>query len=232
VPLDQFAKGPLAKVNELPMKFKDKSPSSKVAQLQARWHGRSLKNSEKRALCIGIGCILGTTGLTLAYTLGAWHALTALMAGPLAEEVPSYTSANVTMSASALTITTDSASTQDFQDGTQADLAAGTALDVDYSSSRRALRLRAGEATFEVARDPDRPFVVWADGLTATALGTKFKVALAPIVCVQVYEGVVAVSEGSGKASQQLRRILKAGEVYTRRNSGKACGGGKTVDRE
>jgi transmembrane sensor len=61
-------------------------------------------------------------------------------------------------------------------DGTRVSLNAMSALDVDYSTSRRRLVLVEGQAYFEVARDASRPFQVDARGTTVSALGTAFDI--------------------------------------------------------
>ncbi len=49
-------------------------------------------------------------------------------------------------------------------------LAPDTAITVDYSETRRQVILHAGQAYFDVASNPSRPFVVQArDGLDATS---------------------------------------------------------------
>jgi transmembrane sensor len=73
-------------------------------------------------------------------------------------------------------------------DGSVAQLAPDSAIDVDYAGSRRAIRLLAGAAFFEVERDVARPFTVLADGVETTVLGTAFDVRLTgdgTIVAVQ-----------------------------------------------
>lgn len=62
-------------------------------------------------------------------------------------------------------------------DGSRAELSTATALSVDFSGSRRVVRLLDGEAWFQVAPDPSRPFAVETAGGVATALGTAFAVA-------------------------------------------------------
>ncbi len=63
-------------------------------------------------------------------------------------------------------------------DGSHVELDAKSAIAVHYSSARRRLTLLEGEAWFEVAPDPARPFVVEAAGGTVTALGTAFDVSV------------------------------------------------------
>ncbi|WP_282010516.1 FecR family protein [Nitrospina watsonii] len=61
-------------------------------------------------------------------------------------------------------------------DGSRVFLNTDSALAVDYAGDRRKVRLLTGEAEFQVAHDPDRPFVVHTEEGTATALGTAFVV--------------------------------------------------------
>lgn len=63
-------------------------------------------------------------------------------------------------------------------DGSHVQLGAKSAIAVRYSGAERGLSLLEGEAWFEAAPDPARPFVVAAAGGTVTALGTAFDIAL------------------------------------------------------
>lgn len=63
-------------------------------------------------------------------------------------------------------------------DGSTLQLNASSAVAYDYTSERRIVRLLRGQAYFEVARDPARPFMVEADDTRVTALGTAFDVRL------------------------------------------------------
>ncbi len=65
-------------------------------------------------------------------------------------------------------------------DGSRVKLGAASAISVDFSASRRHILLSRGEAYFTVAADRNRPFVVQAGKLTATALGTAYSVTIAP----------------------------------------------------
>lgn len=62
-------------------------------------------------------------------------------------------------------------------DGSTADLATSTTLSVDDRPHVRRIILHYGEAFFDVAPNPARPFVVEAGGGSITALGTAFAVA-------------------------------------------------------
>ncbi|MCG8440886.1 MAG: FecR domain-containing protein, partial [Caulobacterales bacterium] len=81
-------------------------------------------------------------------------------------------------------------------DGTTVELNTDTALEVDYQRRVRRLRLLNGEAVFEVARDPERPFAVYAGETVAQALGTAFIIRLNERVTeLAVIEGAVEFSK-------------------------------------
>jgi transmembrane sensor len=79
-------------------------------------------------------------------------------------------------------------------DGSVAQLAPDTAIDVDYTDDRRGIRLLAGASFFEVERDAARPFTVFAEGVETTVVGTAFDVRLADGgATVAVQRGAVRV---------------------------------------
>ncbi len=83
------------------------------------------------------------------------------------------------------------------EDGSRAHLNAQSAIAVHYGASQRRLDLLKGEAWFEVAPDPARPFVVETAGGTITALGTAFDVALESTgALVAVTKHRVSISSG------------------------------------
>ena len=64
-----------------------------------------------------------------------------------------------------------------------------------YSAAERAVRLNRGQALFEVAKDPARPFVVYAGDRRIVALGTSFDVRITDAdVRVTLVEGRIAVT--------------------------------------
>jgi transmembrane sensor len=86
-------------------------------------------------------------------------------------------------------------------DGSRVVLNTSTIVAVAYSSGRRDLKLLAGEALFEVAKDPARPFIVTAGDAVVRAVGTAFNIRLRDQVTeVTVTEGVVAVGDKTIKA--------------------------------
>lgn len=64
----------------------------------------------------------------------------------------------------------------DLADGSHVTLGGRSSLRIRMTRDRRLLELVDGDAYFEVAPDRERPFVVKAGDLTATALGTAFEV--------------------------------------------------------
>lgn len=64
------------------------------------------------------------------------------------------------------------------EDGTRLSLNTHSRVRVDIDAARRSVRVESGEALFEVAKDPRRPFVVQAAGSEIVAIGTVFSVRL------------------------------------------------------
>ena len=85
-----------------------------------------------------------------------------------------------------------------------------TAIDLDFSAGRRGVRLRGGEAYFEVAKDPKHPFRIRAGDTRIEVLGTKFNVRMdGDQVLVGVTEGRVMVT---GPASGDHPSFVTAGQ--------------------
>src|ERR1700736_1131356 len=79
-------------------------------------------------------------------------------------------------------------------DGTRLSLNSGTRVRIAYDDSERRVGLQRGEANFEVAHNPARPFIVTAGNHQVTALGTVFVVRYeAAQTAVTLLEGKVAV---------------------------------------
>ena len=98
-------------------------------------------------------------------------------------------------------------------DGSSVTLNADSAVEVQFTSTARRVRLRRGEAHFTVAKNPHRPFVVEANGVAVKAVGTAFNVRLgADAVEVLVTEGQVRVED----AARGLSLLTPAGATATR----------------
>ena len=84
----------------------------------------------------------------------------------------------------------------ELQDSSRLNLNTNSRVTVRYTEDQRLLQLVDGEAFFEVAPDPDRPFHVDAGSARITAIGTAFNIRRAEhITRVTVTEGVVQVTE-------------------------------------
>ena len=80
-------------------------------------------------------------------------------------------------------------------DGSSVTLNTNSRIDVHYSQTGRRITLDYGQAYFEIARDPDRPFIVTAGRRQVIALGTAFEIRLdADDVKVTLIEGSAAVT--------------------------------------
>jgi len=80
-------------------------------------------------------------------------------------------------------------------DGSTVELAGASALSVDFTGKVRRLVLHAGEAFFDVALDPERPFVVEAAAGSVRTPGAAFDVKIADdAVAAAVVRGAVEVS--------------------------------------
>lgn len=97
--------------------------------------------------------------------------------------------------------------TEVMSDGTEIVLNTDSSIEVIYSDVGRGVELVRGEAQFDVAKDPERPFVVSVHGATVTALGTSFQVRRDQgDTVVTLLEGVVAV------AYSNERHVLRPSE--------------------
>lgn len=96
-------------------------------------------------------------------------------------------------------------------DGSRIRLDTDTRLVVRLSGVRRQVRLEQGQALFEVAHDPARPFIVAAGATDVRALGTQFDVRRdAGHVQVTLLQGRVEVRQG--EHSQGAVVVLRPGE--------------------
>lgn len=90
-------------------------------------------------------------------------------------------------------------------DGSMVELRDGSAIDVKFTQSERRVRLRGGEAHFNVTRNPERPFTVEAGGVAVRAVGTAFNVRMeGEEVAVLVTHGKVVVSSPTTAAPVAL----------------------------
>lgn len=114
---------------------------------------------------------------------------------------------------------------QQFSDGSVAHLNTDSMIETEFSDSTRIVRLLRGEAMFDVAHDPDRPFIVYAGNREVKAVGTKFIVRLtSENIVVTVTDGQVqltkrtesksnSVSEQRGEQEQEAILVSEGEEV-------------------
>lgn len=101
-------------------------------------------------------------------------------------------------------------------DGSRVTLNTASEIRVAVSDTERKVELKQGEAFFEVAKDPNRPFVVEAGSKRIVAIGTAFSVRwLEKDVEVVVTEGEVRVESAGQELKVAATRVesLTAGKV-------------------
>lgn len=102
--------------------------------------------------------------------------------------------------------------TIELEDSSTIDLNTNTQVQVDYTPAHRVVRLLQGEAHFEVASDPDRPFRVLTSSGYVEAIGTAFSVRLREqTVDVTVTEGRVKLSSAVSPAPQASETAQEVG---------------------
>ncbi|MCE4558018.1 FecR family protein [Roseateles cellulosilyticus] len=112
-------------------------------------------------------------------------------------------------------------------DGTRMLLNTATQARVEFGSKQRTVKVTAGEALFEVAKDASRPFVVRVAGSEVVAVGTMFSVRFTDspthqdALTVTLVEGQVNVrpADGGGDGLRPLQAVaLKPGDRLTLRH--------------
>ena len=111
------------------------------------------------------------------------------------------------------------------EDGTRVHLAPESAIEMSIDADERRVRLIQGNAFFEVARDPEKPFRVSSASAVATVLGTAFEVGRdGDLSAVAVQHGRVHLGDSSiaPPVSAELdagdwMRISKEGRVASGR---------------
>lgn len=99
-------------------------------------------------------------------------------------------------------------------DGSKITLNSDSEIELEISRRERRVNLLRGEAFFDVAKDPRRPFVVYANHNRVVAVGTQFAVRLKPdAVQVVVTEGRVRVEKAPLIGSGRPLASLEAGNV-------------------
>ncbi len=114
-------------------------------------------------------------------------------------------------------------------DGSKVTLNTASAVRSDYSGRERRVTLVKGEAFFDVAKDPTRPFIVSAGSRQVIAVGTAFDVRLQDRqLKVTLVEGKVRIITASASAAtsapaQAVAAVnLEAGTALIARDDGEA----------
>ena len=96
-------------------------------------------------------------------------------------------------------------------DGSRVRLDTHSRVEVRLHRAERDITLTAGQAFFDVAKDPSRPFLVTANGSTVRAVGTRFGVRMdGDTVAVVLADGSVRVAGASAGNT-----MLRPGEAVT-----------------
>lgn len=107
------------------------------------------------------------------------------------------------------------------EDGTRVELNTDSRIVVRYRRGEREVKLVRGEALFEVARDPARPFIVAARDRRVEANAAAFNVRLQPkAVQVIVASGAVDIADAQPLAAPKPEAHLAAGVVALYGDSG------------
>lgn len=101
-------------------------------------------------------------------------------------------------------------------DGSKITLNTASEITLQMTNEERRVNLMQGEAFFDVAKDPSRPFVVYANGQRVIAVGTKFAVRLKP-EAVQV-----TVTEGRVRLEQEPSLLDIVNDAWSSREAGTA----------
>lgn len=97
-------------------------------------------------------------------------------------------------------------------DGSNITLNTASQVRVELTPTERHVRLDKGEAFFEVAKDPNRPFIVQVDGKRVVAVGTRFSVRR------NGNDIRVAVTEGKVRVEDNGETLLTPGSVASTDN--------------
>ncbi|HAI71328.1 MAG TPA: iron dicitrate transport regulator FecR [Alteromonas australica] len=106
-------------------------------------------------------------------------------------------------------------------DGSTITLNTDTAVTVTFSAQARELWLLKGEAFFDIAKAPARPFLIHTGDKTIRVVGTKFNVKLSDSgFDIAVAEGIVAIEEATSRnaANPEVKPepvLLEAGAMAT-----------------
>lgn len=96
----------------------------------------------------------------------------------------------------------------ELKDGSTVNMNTGTLMLVDINDGQRRVILERGEAIFDVAKDPSRPFSVELGSKTVEVLGTRFNVYKSPeSYQLAVLEGLVSFQDDNQRASAAATQL-------------------------
>ena len=104
-------------------------------------------------------------------------------------------------------------------DGSVVRIGPGSKLRVSFGDDHRSVRLLRGEAMFDVAKDPSRPFFVKSEMVGVLAVGTEFRVSQ------RGGEDVVAVTEGTVAVYRDGRNGVRGAVTQPAAQLANATGG-------
>ena len=143
--------------------------------------------------------------------IGAFAAM-AMLAGIFT--IYSETFIRHTPEAFAFTTLTGEYETHTLSDGSVVKLNTNSRMTIEYTKDERSVILLFGEAFFDVASDPSRPFSVQAGRSRSEALGTSFSVRLDDdFAALSVLEGVVSFSQNIVSAAAQENESPHSGDI-------------------
>ncbi|WP_421706814.1 FecR family protein [Algihabitans sp.] len=170
-----------------------------------RAHSQAYRIANKKKIQSRVGALAGLAAAVALVWLAGPHILLSLTAD------------HVTGTAEQRTVA--------LPDGSNVRLAPASALSFNDAEDAREARIIAGEAYFEVARDPQRPFTVVLEQATVTVVGTAFNVRLgAETTTVGVKHGSVQVDARDGNEETV---ILEAGRWAEISDDGRIASGSR-----
>lgn len=185
-----------------------------AAEAEALWHGIGRAGNERRATARRRHTRRAILGAGLVATGGLAAYRTGLIG-------PALFADHITGAGETRVI--------DLADGSRVRMNAASALSLDFAPAERRLTLHRGQAIFEVAHDPDRPFIVAAAGGCTRAIGTAFDIDIRPdSVVVTVLEGVVGVS----RSGDQADGVTASANHHVRYGDGEGIGVPVPVDAD
>lgn len=170
-----------------------------LLQAQAAWHSFDALSQQKPAPVGGLGRLMQRRELLLA---GAGS----LMAASIAAGA-------VILSGSRYRTVVGEIRHLPLPDGSVATINTDSDLNVHFAGQQRTVKISEGEAWFQVAKDPSRPFVVEAGNVRVRAVGTAFSVRRRDNGAdVLVTEGIVEA--GTDMPNQPKLRLVAGQQAF------------------